>query len=171
MSVWVGDRRRVPGLVVHVISLRINAARVLPHFLDAQIRPVLLAELVVSLNKNASYVDINCDDDLAILLSSGYEAVSTNRAQRVLNAPVVLAVENGQSGELRPRVKANHDTKSFVGRIKPLDGEYGPTISFQLARDPFPGIDRGGELRLRADGHRRQHGQERLERSGLGMAQ
>ena len=35
------------------------------------------------LNKDASYVDINCDEDLTILLSSGYQQVSTNRAQVV----------------------------------------------------------------------------------------
>src|SRR4051812_25889270 len=45
------------------------------------------AALISALNKDASYVDINCDEDLTILLSSGYEAVSTNRAQTVLNPP------------------------------------------------------------------------------------
>src|SRR4051794_30488145 len=33
------------------------------------------AALITALNKDASYVDINCDADLTILLSSGYEAV------------------------------------------------------------------------------------------------
>src|ERR1700694_1888876 len=33
------------------------------------------AALVTALNKDASYVDINCDDDLTILLSSGFEPV------------------------------------------------------------------------------------------------
>src|SRR6266404_7098153 len=48
------------------------------------------AELVTALNKDASYVDINCDEDLTILLSSGYQPVSTNRAQTVLGAPEIL---------------------------------------------------------------------------------
>lgn len=60
--------------------------------------------------------------------------MSTNRAQSVLAPPQIVAVENGQSGEIRPRVKADPNTKSFVGRIKPMDGEYGPTISFANSR-------------------------------------
>jgi len=107
-------------------------------------RNAVVAELVVSLNKDASYVDIHCNDDLTILLSSGFEAVSTNRAQRMLNAPQILAVENGQSGELRPRVKVDPTTKSLVGRIKPIDGEFGPTVSFASTRKViFDGLTAG----------------------------
>src|SRR5690242_2829603 len=46
------------------------------------------AEVSNALDKNASYVDINCNDDLTILLSSGYQPVSLNRAQVVLESPV-----------------------------------------------------------------------------------
>ncbi len=121
-------------------------------------RNALLAELVVSLNKNASYVDINCNDEQAILLSSGYEAVSVNRAQRILHPPQILAVENGQSGELKPRVKADANTKSFVGRIKPLDGDFGPDdLLRQLPQDSLQRVDGGCELRLRVNGDRWQH--------------
>jgi hypothetical protein len=48
--------------------------------------------LQAALDKNASYVDINCDDDLTVLLSSGYQQVSTNRVQTVLDPPQVIAV-------------------------------------------------------------------------------
>src|SRR5436190_3938515 len=51
------------------------------------------AALVTALNKDASYVDINADEDLTILLSSGFEPVSTNRTQTVLNPPHVVAAE------------------------------------------------------------------------------
>src|SRR5689334_10867233 len=40
---------------------------------DKAIRDNLVATTIVGLRKNASYVDINCKDDLAILLSSGFE--------------------------------------------------------------------------------------------------
>lgn len=107
-------------------------------------RNALIAGLVVSLNKDASYVDIHCNDDLAILLSSGYEAVSTNRTQRMLNPPQIISVENGQSGELRPRVKVDPTTKSLVGRIKPVGGEFGPTVSFASTRKViFDGLTAG----------------------------
>jgi len=55
---------------------------------------------VAALNKDASYVDINCDEDLTILLSSGFQPVSTNRSQTVLDAPVVLGANYGQTGEI-----------------------------------------------------------------------
>ena len=79
---------------------------------------------------------ISTDDGiLTILLSSGFEAVSTNRAQRVLDAPQVIAVENGQSGELRVRIKTDTNAKTFVGHIKEATGsEFGPSISFKNSR-------------------------------------
>ncbi len=92
------------------------------------------AALISALNKDASYVDINCDEDLSVLLASGYEAVSTNRTQTVLMAPEVVGVEYGQAGEIKMRVKGDPNRKAIQGRIKPLGGEYGPVISFQSAR-------------------------------------
>ena len=86
-------------------------------------------------DKNASYVDINCKNELTILLSSGYEPVSSNRAQTILPAPQILAVETPQSGELKARIKADPNSRSFVGRIKPANGsEFGPSISFQNSK-------------------------------------
>lgn len=103
------------------------------------------AVVIDSLNKNASYVDINCNDDMTILLSSGYEAVSTNRTQTVLNAPVVLEVDNTMHGALKPRVKVDPNTKSLLGRIKEANGtEFGPTISFKNSRSIlFNGLSKG----------------------------
>lgn len=107
-------------------------------------------DLVVALNKDASYVDIACNGDLTILLSSGFLPVSTNRAQTVLSAPQVLAVEYGQKGELKPRVKADLNAKSFVGRIKEVGGsEYGPSISFPNSRAIlFRGLKSGLEYMM-----------------------
>ena len=103
------------------------------------------AIVIDSLNKNASYVDIHCGDDLAILLSSGYEAVSTNRAQTVLEAPVILDVDNSINGVLKPRVKVDANTKSLLGRIKEASGgEYGPVVSFKNSRSIlFAGLKTG----------------------------
>jgi hypothetical protein len=92
------------------------------------------AALVTALNKDASYVDINCDGDLAILLSSGYAAVSTNRAQTVLNAPEVTAAEYGQAGEIKLRVKGDPNRKAVLGRCKAMDGDWGPVLTFKSSR-------------------------------------
>jgi hypothetical protein len=88
-----------------------------------------------ALNKNGSYVDIHCNNDLTILLSSGYQPVSTNRAQAVLPAPQITTVEYGQAGELKLRVAADPNARSFVGRIKKAtDGDFGPTVSFASSK-------------------------------------
>jgi hypothetical protein len=102
------------------------------------------ATCLSALNKNASYVDINCDDDITILLSSGYEAVSTNRAQTVLGAPEIVAADYVQAGEIKLRVKGDANRKAIQGRIKTLGGEWGPTISFKNSRAIlFEGLNAG----------------------------
>src|SRR5207237_5017935 len=93
------------------------------------------AALVAALDKNASYVDINCEEDMTILLSAGYEAVSTNRAQAVLDPPVIVAVDYGQTGVLKLRIKGDAHRKGIQGRIKDVKGtEFGPTITFRNSK-------------------------------------
>ena len=103
------------------------------------------AALIDALAKDASYVDINCDEDQSLLLSSGYEAVSTNRAQRMLNPPQITSVHSPQSGQLKARIEADPNSKSFVGRIKEASGsEFGPSISFKNSRSIiFHGVTAG----------------------------
>jgi hypothetical protein len=102
------------------------------------------AALVTALNKDASYVDINCDEDLTILLSAGYEAVSTNRAQTVLNPPEVTRAEYAQAGEIRLRVKGDSNRKAVLGRCKTMDGDWGPVLTFKNSRTIlFDGLKAG----------------------------
>src|SRR5881394_2454163 len=102
------------------------------------------AALVTALNKDASYVDINCDGDLTILLSSGFDAVSTNRAQTVLNPPEVMAAEYGQAGSIRLRVKGDPNRKAVLGRCKTMDGDWGPVLTFKNSRTIlFDGLKAG----------------------------
>ena len=92
------------------------------------------AEVIVALDKNASYVDLACNNDLTILLSSGYQPASTNRARTVLAAPEVVASAYGQTGEIRLRIKGNRNRRAIQGRVKVLGGEFGPIITFPTAR-------------------------------------
>ena len=103
------------------------------------------AALVTALNKDASYVDINCDEDLAILLSSGYKPVSTNRAQVVLDAPEIIVASYGQAGEIRLRVTGDPNRKAIQGRIKPITGgDFGPVITFKNSKNIlFKGLTAG----------------------------
>jgi hypothetical protein len=102
------------------------------------------AALINVLNKDASYVDINCDEDLTILLSSGYQPVSTNRAQIVLDPPEVVAASYGQTGEIKLRVVGDPNRKAIQGRVKTLGGEFGPVVSFKNSRNIlFKGLSAG----------------------------
>jgi hypothetical protein len=101
--------------------------------------------LLLALRKDANYVEINADNDLAKLLTSGYEAASTNRQQTVLPQVNIIDVENGQSGELKARIARVENSRGYDGRIKAASGDYGPPISFASSRsitfsDLTPGI-------------------------------
>jgi len=106
---------------------------------------VVRDQVLDALNKDASYVDITANGDLAMLLLSGYQSVSTNRAQYTLAAPQVLSADHGQGGEIKLRVAADPNVKSYLGRIKKAtDGEFGPTLSFQSSRKIlFQGLTAG----------------------------
>ena len=93
------------------------------------------AALVTALNKDASYVDINCDEDVTILLSSGFQPVSTNRSQVVLDPPVITAASYGQAGEIKLRVTGDPNRKAIQGRVKALGGEFGPVVTFKNSRN------------------------------------
>lgn len=60
--------------------------------------------LLDALDSNALYVQSIARYDLAVLLSSGYQATSTNRAQAQLPAPAILALENELSTQLVVRL-------------------------------------------------------------------
>jgi hypothetical protein len=90
--------------------------------------------LVDALRKDAFYVAAAANNNLAVLLSSGYEAVSTNRTQTALPQTEVTSVKTPQSGVLQAKVKAQANVRSYEGRIKKIDGEWGPTLSFSSSR-------------------------------------
>ena len=56
------------------------------------------------LRQLAGYVQAGHGNNLATLLASGFQAVSTNRASTPLAAPTILDIANGNSGQLLPRV-------------------------------------------------------------------
>jgi hypothetical protein len=133
---------------------------------------IIAQEIAQDLDKNASYVDINCNGELAILLSSGYEAVSTNRAQTTLAAPIILRVQNAGSGVLKVRVQADSNVKSFMGRIKQASGsEFGPNISFKNSKSIlFSGLTAGVNYVLQLCAVGGSSGQSDWTTSGPNMA-
>ena len=92
--------------------------------------------LIAALLKLASYTDMASSGDIDILLSSGFDAVSTNRTQVALNPPQIIEVRNGQSGQLKPRVRADRTTKSIMGRSRSMAAS-SDRISRSKTRDRF----------------------------------
>ena len=78
------------------------------------------AILVDSLRQNALYVQTKCNNVLATLLSSGYQAASTNHAQTPLAQPVIQDLINGNSGELVARVKPVPNARAYEARFAVL---------------------------------------------------
>lgn len=79
--------------------------------------------LLGMLRQEATYVQMSCNNDPALLLGSGFEAQSTNRASVPLEQPVSLALKNGMSGQLIGSVDPVKNTNMYEGRIK-LDADW-----------------------------------------------
>jgi hypothetical protein len=60
--------------------------------------------LIVLLRKLKHYVEDNCGNDLAVLLSSGFQAASVTRTRSQLANPAILSVDFGNSTELLLKV-------------------------------------------------------------------
>ena len=69
--------------------------------------------LIGLLRQLAAYVQEKSGNNLATLLSSGFEAVSTNRASVPLEKPLIREVKNGNSGQLITRVGPVKNAKCY----------------------------------------------------------
>ena len=73
--------------------------------------------LIALLRQLASYVQMSCGNNLANLLSGGFEAMSNNRAQTPLDKPSIREITHGNSGQLRTRVGPISNAKSYELRF------------------------------------------------------
>lgn len=69
--------------------------------------------VVAALRKNANYVENESNNDVATLLSSGFDIVSTNRASAPLEQPTITAIENLATTQLLIRMKSILNAKSY----------------------------------------------------------
>ena len=60
--------------------------------------------LIKILRKLKHYVEDNCENDLAVLLSSGFQAAATTRDRSPLANPSILSVDRGNSDELMLKI-------------------------------------------------------------------
>ena len=82
---------------------------------------------------NALYVQTIARYDLAMLLSSGYQAASTNRAQTQLPAPTIMALENEMSTQLVVRLSPIANAYCYEVQTK-NGGGWTPAGVFTAAR-------------------------------------
>jgi Fibronectin type III domain len=83
--------------------------------------------VIGALRQEASYVQTHASQNLDVLLTSGFYANSTNRAQSPLEQPVILLVENLAATQLLVRVSPITNAKSYQVRLTiagnpPVDG-------------------------------------------------
>ncbi len=132
---------------------------------------VARAALIDGLDKDASYVDIICNGDERIIMQAGFEAVSANRAQTMLSAPQLLAVDPLQAGQLKVRIRAARNTKSIVGQIKKVnDPAFGPSVTFASSRDIiFRGLTAGATYVIQLMGIGGSTGQSDWSNPGQGV--
>ena len=76
--------------------------------------------LIALLRQEAGYVQQKCNNDLATLLSSGFDAVSSSHSQSPLAKPSHVTVDNGITGQLLVKVKPIANAKCYEVRYAAL---------------------------------------------------
>ena len=90
--------------------------------------------LLNALRRDAAYVQTIASQDLALLLSSGFQAASTNRAQAPLVKPVIVRIENEASTTLTVRLNPVANARAYEGRISTGTGTWQAAGTFLQAR-------------------------------------
>ena len=84
--------------------------------------------LVGMLRKVATYVQLMCNDDPALLLTSGFQMQSTSRSSTPLEKPQGLNIKNGGAGQLVARVDPVKNANMYEGRAKAVNGDWLPSV-------------------------------------------
>jgi hypothetical protein len=84
--------------------------------------------LLGMLRQVAAYVQMTSNNDMATLLSSGFQSASTNRTQSPLEQPTELVISNGTSAQLVASVKPVKNTSLYEGRVKGATGDWLPSV-------------------------------------------
>jgi hypothetical protein len=90
--------------------------------------------LIVLLRQEAYYVQGAAGDDLAKLLSSGFNSISTNRAQSQLVVPVIVGIANEMSTQLTVHLQPVANARAYETQVKNGTGGFQPAGTFTQAR-------------------------------------
>ena len=83
--------------------------------------------LIGVLRQLASYVQMSCNNDQALLLSSGFQTQSAKGASAPLDQATGLRIKNGSTGQLVASVTPVKNASMYEGRIK-LNAEWMPSV-------------------------------------------
>ncbi len=107
------------------------------------------AALVVALKSLAAFVQEHCNNDMAKLLSTGFHAVSQNRARYPLSKPMILRIVPGMTGEALVTTSTEKISRGCELRVAEVGDDGAPgefrTLPFStssrniLVRDLEPG--------------------------------
>ena len=73
------------------------------------------------LKRLAFHVELRCGNDLAVLLSSGFTPVRTNRTSEQLPTPSILMIRNGVSGHSLTTVQSSPNARGYLLQYAPVD--------------------------------------------------
>lgn len=90
--------------------------------------------LETALRQDAAYVQSIAGQNLAVLLTSGFKAVSTNRTPAPLTAPVILAVSNQSSTQLLIDLEKVTNAAAYQVKVITPQGVVLPTVESTRAR-------------------------------------
>ncbi len=82
--------------------------------------------LIMLLRKLRRYVEDNCGNDAAILLSSGFQATVATRVRRPLENPSILKVDRGHCGQLVLKVTPIARARCYEVRLAAVGAENAP---------------------------------------------
>lgn len=87
-----------------------------------------------ALRQDAAYVQSIAGPNLALLLTSGFKAVSTNRTPAALTTPVILAVNNQSSTQLLIDLEKVTNAAAYQVKVITPQGVVLPTVESTRAR-------------------------------------
>jgi hypothetical protein len=76
----------------------------------------LRTRLVDLLRQQAGYVQTACGGELSVLLSSGFQAASTNRTSSPVSRPIILQISNPREGQLGLRLQPVPNARGYQAR-------------------------------------------------------
>lgn len=111
------------------------------------------AALLTALRKEAAYVQTLAGQDIALLLSSGFLANSTNKTQSPLTTPNIIGIENGMSTQLVVRLQGVPNARAYEVQVKNGTGGWVQAGVFTQARGiVVPGLTPGNTYSVQARG-------------------